>query len=296
MSDYYSDRDDQDPDQQEAFYDDEESVPFWRRPLVLGAASVLVVFIVVVVVAYNWGVERGERRVPPLVQADSAPVKVRPEDPGGMTVPHKDRLIYDRMTGRDTKEPVEQLLPGPEEPVRTPTAPGGTAAGHAAATAPAANNAPAADNQTASSAPAEQTPPPAGQGTGTSPATGTPVVESRPLDQPGQAATPPADATKAPPPRVAALEEPKPSSASGPVYIQLGAVREAGAATGEWARLTRRMPDLLASRTLQARRVDLGAKGVYYRLQTGPFASRGDAQHLCDQIKARGAGCMVITR
>ncbi len=295
MSDYYSDRD-QEPDQQEAYYDDEESVPFWRRPLVLGAASVLVVLAVVIVVAYNWGVEQGARHAPPLVQADSSPVKVQPENPGGMTVPHQDRLIYDRMTGGDTKEPVEQLLPGPEEPVGTPAGTGGTAAKPGTG-----NAAPAAGSQSASTAPAGQAASPAGQGTEASPVGGTPAaVESKPLDQPQHTATRAAEATgsapKAPESRVAALEQPKPGSTGGPVFLQLGAVRDASAANGEWARLTRQMPDLLGGRTLQARRVDLGAKGIYYRLQTGPFAQRSDAQHLCDQIKARGAGCMITTR
>lgn len=292
MSDYYSDRD-QDPDQQEAYYDDEESVPFWRRPLVLGAASVLVLLAVVVVVAYNWGVEQGARRAPLLVQADSGPVKVRPENPGGMAVPHQDRLIYDRMTGGDTREPVEQLLPGPEEPVQAPAPAAGTAEKQPAA--------PPTDNQAASTAASGPAAPSAGRETGASQAAGaSSVVESKPLAEPPHAAAPPAGqaapAARTQPPRVAALEQPKPSAASGPAYIQLGAVREAGAATGEWARLTRQMPDLLGSRTLQARRVDLGSKGVYYRLQTGPFAQRSDAQRLCDQIKARGAGCMVVSR
>jgi cytoskeletal protein RodZ len=268
-------------------------VPFWRRPLVLGAASVLVLLAVVMVVADNWGVAQGARRAPPLVQADSGPVKVAPENPGGMAVPHQDRLIYDRMTGSDTREPVEQLLPGPEEPVRTPAGTAGTGAA-----------APAAGSQTASTAPNGQaTPPaavPAGRETQAPPAAApAPTVESRPLDQPQHAAAPPAASTGSAanaPPRVAALEQPKPSTPSGSVYVQLGAVRDPATANGEWARLTRQMPDLLGGRTLQARRVDLSAKGVYYRLQTGPFASRSDAQHLCDQIKTRGAGCMVIGR
>jgi hypothetical protein len=293
MSDYYPDRD-QEPDQQEAYYDDEEVVPFWRRPLVLGAASVLVVLAVVVVVAYNWGVEQGARQAPPLIQADSSPVKVRPENPGGMTVPHQDRLIYDRMTGGDTKEPVEQLLPGPEEPVPTPSGTGNTAATQGSGATQGTGS------QVASTAETGQTAAPGGQGPQAQPAAGTSAaVESRPLDEPQHTAAPPATATgpaAKTQPRVAALEQPKPQSAGGPVFLQLGAVRDASAANGEWARLTRQMPDLLGGRTLQARRVDLGAKGIYYRLQTGPFAQRSDAQHLCDQIKARGAGCMIITR
>lgn len=54
-----------------------------------------------------------------LVEADDTPVKEKPENPGGMEFEHKDKEIYNRMVAEEpeTAEPVEKLLPEPEEPV-----------------------------------------------------------------------------------------------------------------------------------------------------------------------------------
>lgn len=291
MSDYYSDRDG-DPEREEPYYEEEALPPLWRRPGVLGALAVLVLAGTAVVVAYHRGVESGAHRVPPLVQAEPGPTKVAPEEPGGMAVPHQDRLIYDRMAGKDAKEPVEQLLPGPEEPVETPK--------------PAES-----PNLTPVPAPAVGAPtplaPPAGQATTASGPNTPPQIGPRLSDLLKHTPKQPADATPSPNvppgtgegPRVAALEQPAPTTprgGSGLFFAQLGSVRNDGAANAEWVRLTKRMPDLLGSRGMSLQRADLGAKGVFYRMQTGPFADRSGAQRLCDQVKARGQGCMVVSR
>jgi hypothetical protein len=40
-------------------------------------------------------------------------------------------------------------------------------------------------------------------------------------------------------------------------------------------------------------RADLGARGVYYRIQIGPFASQGEAGQFCAQLKARSVDCFL---
>lgn len=59
-----------------------------------------------------------------IVRADDAPVKIRPETPGGIEIPNQDKLIFQGLTGTEPK--VEQLLPGPELPLPVP---GGASAG-----------------------------------------------------------------------------------------------------------------------------------------------------------------------
>ncbi|HAT34506.1 MAG TPA: SPOR domain-containing protein, partial [Rhodospirillaceae bacterium] len=39
---------------------------------------------------------------------------------------------------------------------------------------------------------------------------------------------------------------------------------------------------------------DLGAKGVYQRLRTGPYASIADAKKVCDQLRSRKQRCFII--
>ena len=66
----------------------------------------------------------GDGRVP-LIKAAAGPVKVRPKNPGGLKVPNRDKLVYDRMqkaSGDDAggKRGPERLLPPPEQPMEKP--------------------------------------------------------------------------------------------------------------------------------------------------------------------------------
>jgi SPOR domain len=56
---------------------------------------------------------------PALVRADTDPVKVRPENPGGSTVPNQDNKVFQTMNGTDTAAAPtqEKLISGTEEPV-----------------------------------------------------------------------------------------------------------------------------------------------------------------------------------
>jgi hypothetical protein len=56
---------------------------------------------------------------PALVRADTDPVKVRPENPGGTNVPNQDNKVFQTMNGTDraTAPVQEKLISGTEEPV-----------------------------------------------------------------------------------------------------------------------------------------------------------------------------------
>lgn len=57
--------------------------------------------------------------VPAIVKADDTPIKVRPENPGGTTVPNQDNKVYQSVAGaRDTGGPAqERLISSAEQPV-----------------------------------------------------------------------------------------------------------------------------------------------------------------------------------
>jgi cell division septation protein DedD len=104
------------------------------------------------------------------------------------------------------------------------------------------------------------------------------------IAQPSPAVIAPPVATNAPTPTV-----------SGPGYrLQLGAVRSEEAAKQEWQRLQRAQPDILGKLTLNAARVDLGEKGIFYRIQAGPIADEAGAAQSCAALKSRNVGCILV--
>ncbi len=75
--------------------------------------------------------------------------------------------------------------------------------------------------------------------------------------------------------------------------IQLASVRTKDGAEIEWERLQGQFPDLLARRDLAIQIVDLEARGTFFRVLTGPFEDRTDAQDLCAEFKSREQNCLV---
>ena len=107
-SDYYDD----DP------YDDYDDGPrLLARRLVQGGVALLavVLFLGVVWYAYTWGSRSAATGDVPVVAAPEGAEKVEPDDPGGMDVPHQDKLVLNQ-DGESESGQVERLLPPPEEP------------------------------------------------------------------------------------------------------------------------------------------------------------------------------------
>lgn len=114
-------------------------------------------------------------------------------------------------------------------------------------------------------------------------------------------AAPVAEATPAPAPApvetsVAALPEPvaEPAAAPSGIRLQLASVPNESDVAGEWKRLKKRIGAPLAGLELHVERADLGTKGVFYRLQAGPFADRAAAATTCQDIKAAGGDCLIV--
>ena len=194
----------------------------------------------------------------PLVRADPGPVKVRPENPGGMQVPDQDKLVYDRMRGDEKPAQVERLLARPEPPLPPPTA-----------------TPPPAPAEKAATVPLSLTPPPK-------------AAPAAPSTDEVLAAKPPVPAPA--PPKAAPMP-----AAGGDFGVQLAALRSPEQARGEWERLRRKNGDLLGKLRLFITKADLGpAKGVYFRLRAGPLANEAKAKALCVSLAERKIGCLVI--
>ena len=233
-----------------------------RLPAMLLTGLVMAVFAGAVWFAYVQGARHAAPTAAPgdgvpLLHADQGPIKVKPEQPGGMKVPDQNVSLYNDKPGAPT---VERLLPPPEKPLPRPVAPP-----PAAATAP-----PAAAVAPPAAAPAPTAAP------------------SAPAVRPAAKAEPPGKLATAKP------AAPAPEAVhSGKIQVRLGSLRSPEAARTEWTRLKSSNPDLLGKLTAVAVRTDLGDKGIYYRIEAGPFADPAAAERLCGEMKRRNLGCIL---
>lgn len=85
-----------------------------------------------------------------------------------------------------------------------------------------------------------------------------------------------------------------PAASSGGGYaVQIASRHNEADAKVSFHSLQAKYPKQLGERQPLIRRVDLGAKGIYYRAMVGPFGSAEEASKLCSSLKAAGADCLV---
>jgi cell division septation protein DedD len=125
-----------------------------------------------------------------------------------------------------------------------------------------------------------------------------PVVPAPEPEAPAAEAAPEPAVTEPAPeaaPAVPAAEEPAPQvAAAGAFRIQLASVKSEADAQKEWTRLQKIHADLLGTLAPTIQRADLGAQGIFYRIQGGPLANREAAAALCEQLKAKNQACLVV--
>ena len=93
----------------------------------------------------------------------------------------------------------------------------------------------------------------------------------------------------------AALAAAKPATAAAKGYrVQLGAMKSIDLAKSEWARLQQQFPDALGGLKLTVQRADLGAKGIYYRVQAGPLVDAPTAKKVCSDLKLQKQQCLLV--
>lgn len=96
----------------------EEKAPWWtsRPVLILFLAVVSIAILSVLWHALLPNKPQGNVEVP-YVKTETTPIKVRPDHPGGVEIPHKDKRIYDLISDAPTAEEKETLAPAPEQPL-----------------------------------------------------------------------------------------------------------------------------------------------------------------------------------
>jgi cell division septation protein DedD len=273
----------------------------WRLGPVLVALVALIGFGGIVWYAYNSSKHTAGPGGAPLIKADGSPTKVKPDDPGGLDVKNQDtQVLNDLANGKlPNGQPatgVERMLPGPEVPLPPPAA---TTSGNLPPpiTGPKNNQPPqplATPRKPVEtlSLPGTPTPAPAPAATGANA-----PIPLAPAQTQVAAVPPPAAAVK--PPKPPPQPAPAPVAAAvapvagGAFKVQLAALRSQDDANAAWTKLQKTYSELSALH-LTVVQVNIPDKGVYFRVQAGPFADAASAGQLCDQLKAKQQGCIVV--
>lgn len=230
--------------------------------------------------AHNQDVKAGGRGLEPLVvQAPTTPSRVKPENAGGLVPPNQDKEVFNRIAPGAVPTQPEKLLPGPVTPKLPPTglpvpaAPKPTESEVAKAPTPLQPNSPVA----------------AANGTTSPPAAPGPQVPANPPNvQQASVTQPPAESG----PSIASLIE-NMSGPTGGWRVQIASVKNEDVAKSTWARLQSAHGDVLSNLRMQAVRVDLGDKGVWYRVQAGPLDEK-QAHNVCTSLKGRRTDCVAV--
>jgi cell division septation protein DedD len=276
--DIIPERFDRDPDSREA------GRGYRRNLLMTLGLGVAVIACVGAVILYffSGNSNTGAKGGVPIVKADQGPLKTRPNDRGGMEVPNQDKLVYERMGTTASDPKVERLLPPPETPQAPPVRPMQAAPTPLPAQPPAPIP-PAAVQR-------NEPPPPAA--IPKAPVAVTPV---------GPTTTPPKPAAAAPQVTMVPMTPAKPAAPpmsapkGGNFVVQLAALKSQADAEKTWTQLSKQNADLLSSLKSDITQVDLGQKGIFFRLRAGPM-DEASAKNLCGQLAQRKVGCLVAKK
>lgn len=252
-------------------------------PRGLIASVVILTFAAILWYAYPDGEDAAVSGDVPLIVADTAAYKSKPEDPGGMEVRHQDSTVFNPLVKKSADQ-VERLLPQPEEPLnkedvlRDEPAP-----------APIAASGLQLEKQEAEDG-AEKV---VAKDDAKKPAPLTELATRKPVEEKPEAKAEPKAEEKP-----AAKKEEKAAVASGAAagfYMQLGSFKEASKAAEEWRKLQKKFPQSLSPLSSRVERADLAAKGIWYRLYAGPVAE-GRARDICGKLKAENAGGCIVRK
>ncbi len=227
--------------------------------ILIGSILALLAFATVLFIGYQPGTR--DRATPPRIKADNQPFKVEPANPGGVQTPDQDKSVYDVMAGKSVDQTVV-TTPGAETPIDIPK-----------------------------TATIKVDPP----------KTVAPKVEvTKPVITKPAVTAPPKTVTKPTPKPVvspAPVSTGPVSVGAGDYVVQVASVRSRGAADDVWTGVSEKFDDVIASGLYSdIVEVDLGDKGIFYRLRIAGLSDKAAARQLCNQFKARGQACLVAKR
>ena len=190
------------------------------------------------------------------------PVRIKPENAGGATIPNQDKLIYNRIQAEIPK--VEQLFPEPEKPVLPEIM--------IPEPEPIAEVEPEKIEEPIVVIKEEPTP----------------KAEVLPL--PPEPVKPKEDT----PVKQAETKKEPPKATAENWRIQLMSSPKKPTVEKAWKDISQKHKALLSDMSHTIISAEIAGKGTFYRLQAGRFATRDQAAALCTKLKAQKQDCVPV--
>ena len=230
-----------------------------------------------------------------VISAPEGPVKVKPDNPGGMKIPHQDKLVFQTLLPEEKAKKVEEkVLPSPEKP-------DADLAQQSLEDKIKMIDEITEEPVTILLAASDEKPKPekkAKKVVKKKAEKPIPVKVSKETEKAMAAAkpTPVKKAAAKPKPKKVAKKKAafKPAGSAGTYRVQLGAYRDARVSKAEANRLKSKF-GVLSNLTVFTPKADLGARGFMYRVQLGPLG-KAEAKRVCGVLKSKGQGCFIARK
>ncbi|MBQ4472223.1 MAG: SPOR domain-containing protein [Alphaproteobacteria bacterium] len=257
--------------------------------IILGAAAVIVSG---VVVALSFRVPEMEESEIVVISPTPIPVKIRPENPGGLNIPDTDKVVYHRVAEGAPEPVAETLFPEQEQPVM-PTE----------VIEPEIKEEALIDMEVAPEAPevVASVEPVAEVQEETERVEQVVESEKPAKEEPKKveiAAIPPVPPVKptAVQEKVAKTEEPKAAkkTAANTWHAQLLSSASKAKVESSWKQIAKKQAALLSDMPYQIVSATIPGKGTFWRLQVGEFSTKEQVVNLCEKLKKKKQECIPV--
>ena len=235
------------------------------RRMLVAALTVIILAIFGGLIWYSY-LEGNKGGPVPVVRADKSVIKVKPDTPGGLQVPDQDKSVFNKVTLADA-EKAENLAPSAELPVDLP----------ADMSVEKTSDAKSIEGAKAKAVQAEKE---------SRLALLPPSTEDKPTTKSVRGAV------VVTPKKILS----KKKALTEGFLVQLGAFGKKATAENLWQKIQKDNGPLLAGLGPDIMMVDLGKKGVLYRLRGGVIADRAQADKICATLKVKKQACIVVKK
>lgn len=236
----------------------------------------------------------------PVIRRPITPVKIQPNEPGGMEILDQDKSVYNLVEKKEiAPEKIESILPEPEAPKMPTIVPKPEKPAVAEEAKPVVVDMPEEKTDTLPIKPLNEHIEAASSTSGKKinipeklPEIKVEIKKAEPAAEVKADVKPAAKAESKPEEKAAPKPEAAKAITSGAWQVQLIASASQKAAEDSWKNLSAKYSALKnLPHEIDASRNDAGA--MLYRLRVGAFADKAGAEKVCNEIKQAGGSCLV---